>query len=372
MRISPLLVVVQLLPALAGAQSRTVPLEASGWTATDSLRFGTWLGQRSVYINRGIALADGVELVNGTIDFDMATGPNSENMGLAFHARDRDHYEALLFRVHESGTNLALEYSPGLNSLAVAWQVFFGEGASAAIDVPQNRWRHVSVQLLGDTAQVYLDNARTPALTVPHLVVGKDGGGKIGIWAGAFGSGVYLANIRYTVDATPHPIPPQRLPARTITDWQLSEAIDASAQTPGTLPAFSTLHWDSVQAESPGIVLINRYRKAPTIGAPASVDSILGGRVAGSKVVYARTTVMSDRDQFRKLDIGFSDGLVVYCNGVPLYSGMHPSGLNNDLGILRPVGDAVFIPLKKGDNEIVMAVTEFFGGWAYSARWETQ
>ena len=370
MRIGLLLASALMLPSLAAAQAKVVPLEAGSWTATDSLRFGIYLGRPSVYINRGIALADGVNLRNGTLDFDMATAPKSENMGIAFRARDADHYEALLFRVHESGTELALQYSPGLNSLAVAWQVFFGDGASATIEVPRLRWRHVSLHLTGDTAQVYLDGAKTPALTVPHLVLGQDGGGKIGIWAGAFGTGVYLSNIRYTVDATLHPIPIIPLPAGTLTEWRLSEAIDASAQTPGTLPDLATLHWDSVRAEVPGLVLINRYRRAPTIGAPDNVDSILAGRVAGSKVVYARTTVTADRDEFRKLAVGFSDGLVVYCNGAPLYSGMHPSGLNNDLGILHPVGDAVYLPLRKGQNEIVFAVTEFFGGWAFSARWE--
>lgn len=27
--------------------------------------------------------------------------------------------------------------------------------------------------------------------------------------------------------------------------------------------------------------------------------------------------------------------------------------------------DAVYLPLKKGNNELVLAVTEFFGGWGF-------
>ncbi len=348
---------------------QTVRLEPSAWTATDSLRFESWLSQPSVYINRGLALAHDANLINGTLDFDIAATDRSNNIGIAFHARDLDHYEAIIFRVGLSGTIDAMQYSPGLNSLAVAWQIFYGDGANAAVEVPRGRWRHVSISIHGDSADVYLDRGKDPALTVPHLVVGKDGGGKIGIWTGAFGAGAYISNLQYTVDPTPHPIPAPPLPSGTIADWQLSQVFDASSQTPGTLPPLASLHWDSVHAESPGLVLINRYRKAPTRGAPQDVDSILGGRVAGSKVVYARTVVTSARADVRKLEVGFSDGLVVYCNGVPLYSGAHPSGLN-DFGIWHPLGDAVYLPLKPGRNEIVMAVTEYFGGWAFSARWD--
>ena len=353
----------------ARAQARSVPLDPSAWIASDSIRFTTWLDRPSVYINRGVALANGVDLINGTIEFDIAATDRSNNLGLAFHGRDLDHYEAIFFRPGLSGTIDAMQYSPGLNSLAVAWQVFYGDGANAAVDVPRGRWRHVSIRIHGDSADAFLDGSTTPALRVPHLVVGKDGGGKIGIWTGAFGAGAYISNLQYTTDATPHPIPGQVLPEGTLADWQLSPVIDASAQVPGTLPVLATLQWDSAHAESPGIVLINRYRRAPTRGAPADVDSILGGRVAGSKVVYARTLVHAPKAGLRRLEVGFSDGVVIYCNGVPLYSGMHPSGLN-DYGILTQSGDAVYLPLRKGQNEIVFAVTEFFGGWAFSARWD--
>ena len=64
-------------------------------------------------------------------------------------------------------------------------------------------------------------------------------------------AGAYVSNLLYTVDATPHPITAQALPAGTLADWHLSLAFDASTQTPGTLPAPATV-WDSVHAESPG------------------------------------------------------------------------------------------------------------------------
>jgi hypothetical protein len=47
---------------------------------------------------------------------------------------------------------------------------------------------------------------------------------------------------------------------------------------------------------------------------------------------------------------------------------MNAQGLRDDLGIMSPVGDAVYLPLERGRNELVFAVTEYSGGWAYWAR----
>lgn len=38
------------------------------------------------------------------------------------------------------------------------------------------------------------------------------------------------------------------------------------------------------------------------------------------------------------------------------------------LSALDRVGNVVYLPLKRGRNELVFAVTEYTGGWAYWAR----
>ena len=159
------------------------------------------------------------------------------------------------------------------------------------------------------------------------------------------------------------------LPAGTIEGWQLSEALDATALVPGTLPDLGKLTWEGVHAEWPGLVLVNRYRRSPGIGAPSDVDSLMHGRVAGAKVVFARTEIMADRDRLQLLHFGYSiDNVVIYCNGQPIFSGVNPYAIFRGMGYFEPLGDAVYLPLKKGRNEIVYAVTDFFGGWAFSGR----
>ena len=38
------------------------------------------------------------------------------------------------------------------------------------------------------------------------------------------------------------------------------------------------------------------------------------------------------------------------------------------LGIMNPENDAVYLPLKRGRNELVLAVSELGGGWGFIAR----
>ena len=88
------------------------------------------------------------------------------------------------------------------------------------------------------------------------------------------------------------------------------------------------------------------------------------------KVLYARTTVYSDGDQLKKLEIGYSDDVSVFLNGKILYRGHSAQGFRDPgfLGIVNPENDAVYLPLRKGDNELMLAISELGGGWGFICR----
>ena len=365
--------IVFALPRVAAAQT-VVPLTADAWNASDSLRIETYLGRPSVYINRGVALARGVALRDGTIEYDWAASRRTSFLGASFHATSPDNSESVFFRPGSSGKSDAVQYGPALHTYGVAWQVFHGPGATAAADLQRERWTHVKMVIAGDTATIFLDGAQEPVLVVPQLA-GVDGTG-VGVWAGNFGRGAYFSN--FTVTPLPNAVSrstPPALPRGTIASWELSPAVDAESVSPNTLPKLSSFTWQKVSPEPTGIVLINRYRVSPIAGVPVDslthevkVDSVMGGRVRGTKVVYARTTLQSPRDETRRLQFTYSDGITIYLNGRPLYFGMNPQGLRDNLGLMPSDGDAVFLPLKRGRNDLVVAVTEYSGGWAFSAK----
>ena len=219
----------------ANAQSTAVPPTAAAWVASDSIRFETYLGRPSIYINRGVALARGVALRDGTIEFDWAATPRTNFLGIAFHATAVNNSETIFFRVGQTGTKESVQYGPALNTYGAAWQVYHGAGANAVATLQRERWTHLRVTLAGDVATMFLDGAEKPTLVIPHLA--GVAGTSAGVWAGNFGRGAYFSNFT----ATPSPnvaaaLPPKPLPPGTITDWMLSQALDAPTITPGRLP----------------------------------------------------------------------------------------------------------------------------------------
>ena len=90
------------------------------------------------------------------------------------------------------------------------------------------------------------------------------------------------------------------------------------------------------------------------------------------KVIYARTSIDSDRDQVKKLNIGYSDDVSMFLNGKILYRGRSAQNFRDPdfLGIVSPDDDAVYLRLKKGKNELMLAVSELGGGWGFICRLE--
>ena len=164
------------------------------------------------------------------------------------------------------------------------------------------------------------------------------------------------------------------MPAGTLTKWGLSPSYDAlerNLERPLSITESNTIHWQDVEAESPGFVVINRYRESPH--PQISFANDFSKRLEpqpGMKVVYARTTIDSDREQVKKLYIGYSDDVSVFLNGKILYRGRSAQNFRDPgfLGLVNPENDAVYLPLKKGSNELVLAVSELGGGWGFICR----
>jgi hypothetical protein len=368
-----------LVPGSLRAQAVSVPLTADAWAVSqkhfkleqdeDASRNGEiaeFLGRRSLRVSKGLFTARGVEVGNGVIEVDMAPGPNGRFFGIAFRIQSDEEYEVIFFRPGASGTTQAIQYTPGLRG-ANAWQIFTGPGYTAKATVPRSQWMHVRLELDGVVARLFLDGEEEPVLVVPDLKLGNSQG-SIGFW-GHMGD-AYFANLTYRPDEAPTDSAPE--PAfleGTLTDWALSETFDAATRDASVYPDVRGLNWEKVAAESPGMVVINRYRESPNVLPPEREDR-LRGDVRGGKIVFARTTIRSEREEVRKMGFGYSDEAVLFLNGTPLYSGKNTLSFRQPefLGLLDAASDAVYLPLKKGENELLLAVTEFFGGWGFLCR----
>ncbi len=370
-------------PALAAAATQA-PMDASAWIIAPpesyaphdpafqphAVRFTTHLGRPSLDLTEGFAYLRGVELGDGVIDADLATDDKRPFLGLAFHVQSAEDFEVVYLRNGGSGTDQALQYTPNFKG-AIAWQLYAGAGATASADFPSDRWFHLRIVIAGRRATVYVGDMDKPALVVPELKLG-DAAGSIGFW-GTFGGGGYLSDLRYQAADAPKapPAAPAYAPG-TIQAWELSPAYAVTEHDPGKYPDLGAAPWERVQAESPGMVVINRYRRSPEVighfgSVPLrSVDQRLTPR-PGVKVVFARAFIDSDRTQVKRLALGYSDEVTVFLNGVPLFAGKAAYGYREpeNEGYMNMNDDAVYLPLKQGRNELMLAVSEYFGGWGY-------
>ena len=119
-------------------------------------------------------------------------------------------------------------------------------------------------------------------------------------------------------------------------------------------------------------------RSAPSRARGRPVESEPGGLVDlarvqgiedGRNTVLARATIPADSAGAKAVQLGFSDRAHVYLNGAALYEG-DATYRSRDYRFLGSIGwhDTVYLPLEQGDNELVVAVSEDFGGWGVQAR----
>jgi hypothetical protein len=129
--------------------------------------------------------------------------------------------------------------------------------------------------------------------------------------------------------------------------------------------------WQQVEAEPPGFVVLYRYAKRRIRSSPSRPT--FRRAFSRSQECMCRThgtNIESDRDQVRKLEIGYSDDVSIFLNGQILYGGRSALSFRDPgfLGIVNTENDAVYLPLKKGNNELLLAVSELGGGWGFICR----
>ncbi len=309
---------------------------------------------------------------DGVIDVDVATPATRGFFGFQFRLADEGATgEWVYLRQHKSGLPDAMQYTPILHTGA-NWQLYNGPGFTGAIDIPRSVWFHVRLEVAGAQAKLYVQDMDKPALVMIDLKSGVEKGRvALHVLTGL----TYFSNfeVRETPDAPWQRHPPP-MPAGTLTRWSLSPSFDALArdlERPLSRAERDAMSWQAVEAEPPGFVVIYRYREAPHLRVTFASDfSKRLDPQPGMKVVFARTTIDSDREEVRKLSIGYSDDVTVFLNGRILYRGRSAQNFRDPgfLGIVNAENDALYLPLRKGRNELMLAVSELGGGWGFICR----
>jgi hypothetical protein len=144
------------------------------------------------------------------------------------------------------------------------WQIYNGPGFTAAVDIPKDVWFHLRVEVTGAQAKLYVKDMDHPALVMNDL--------KSGVQQGRLALYV-LTGATYFSNFEVHETPAVRwechyptMPPDTLTKWSISPSYDALARNlerPLTSAEINAIHWQDVEAEPPGFVVLYRYREAP-------------------------------------------------------------------------------------------------------------
>jgi hypothetical protein len=361
--------VVILLSAVASAQQTNQPFAVAGsqgqWLIEQASRAGDarvapYLGRDALWLkNNTHAIHSGSEFQDGTIEFDVAPMERGNFVAIVFRRGSFQQHENIYLRVHNSGDFDAVQYAPRINGSST-WQLY--PEFTAQADLPRNQWTHVRVEVRGSRLEIYWNNGAQPLLSVARLR-SQLGKGSVAFWARVNNESATwaaaLANISIRPLAAPaaaaSPVPPAP-DAGLLTNWEIAEAVPMPPGPVLRLPASSALRgWRPFAVEESG--LVNLTRALGSFKEPVAA--------------FARTTLKSDSTRSVALDLGYSDQITVFLNGVPVYSGVNAweSRYPGFLGHVKLGSETVWLHLRPGENELILATRDDQRfGWGFVAR----
>ena len=338
-------------------QAQAVPFDSDRWEirASES-KVVDYLGRRCLSLKGGMALVKDSQFADGVIEFDIAFTGERGFMGVIWRVQDLENFEEFYFRPHQSGNPDANQYQPVFHG-QTAWQLYYGERYSTPTKYDFNQWMHIKIVVAGQHAEVYIKDMNQPALFISELKR-EAKSGKVGLNVGNFAP-AYYSNFSFVPMSNPplkgKPLAPETAPAGTVMSWMVSNTIEGKslekkyALTPNDKQKLS---WKKLDCESTGLANLAR----------------LQGLEEGRNTVFAKLVIQSESEQVKKIRFGFSDAVKVYFNDRLIYGGSDIY-TSRDYRFLGTIGlfDELYLPLKKGDNEVWFAVTENFGGWGIKA-----
>ena len=344
------LILILLSPHILTAQSEYIDFESEQWQLFNA-QIVEHLGRKCLI---GSAALRDVEFENGIIEVDVAVNGERSYCGINFRIQSINNYERVYIRPHRARYYPdAVQYNPVFNRVA-GWQLYNGEGYTSSTSIPENEWFHLKLEISGSRARVYVNDMDNPALIINDLKHGISKGG-IGLY-GTPDRNTYFSNFSYTVDnSLKFETPPYSdTTPGVLSEWQLSQPFKISALEEEQYPddeLLSTVTWQTSNSDKTGLIDISRF------------VTFSGGE---PEFVLAKRIINAEKAHTMKLKFGYSDAVIIYLNGDMLFTG-NSAYRYRDPSFLGIVGyfDTIYLPLKKGDNELMLLVAEGFGGWGF-------
>ncbi|MGN7821431.1 hypothetical protein ACTJJB_14965 [Chitinophaga sp. 22536] len=334
--------------------AQQIPLKENRWEfAPDKVRFLTHRDMPAMQLTApdSHALLKGPDFTDGTIEYDIEPlGDDFSSM--YFRRADAKEKECFYIRTPFAGQPHApqgVQYAPFIDEVNL-WDLLYQFQGNAPFD--KGKWNHVKLVISGRQMRAYVNHQ--PVLAIPYLEGNTDRG------AIAFGGQAYIANLVIrrgdTEGLSPVPgVDPTFNDPRYLRKWLVSkpDSLPHELNILTGLPKQTT--WDTITAERRGLINLTRQF----------------GKSHTRRIVWLKTTIQAQAAGMKKISLGFSDDVWVYVNGQPVYLDKNRYGTplaKVPAGRCTPDNTSFYLPLKAGNNELVIGVANDFFGWGLIAR----
>lgn len=362
-----------LLSFQASAFADVIPFTEENWNFIGATKVEEYKGENALTLavanpkapfSFGMAIAKKIAFKNGVIEYDVAFDETRTFAGLQFRLQQDKSYEDFYMRAHQSGNPDANQYMP-VHFGAASWQLYTGEAYSTPSKYDFNEWMHVKMVVADDVADIYLKDMEKPMLTVALQRDAMTGG--VALWGLNLGGDVKYANVSVeAMDKKPEikgtPVEVKKAAEGTVMTWAVSDGFEGAfldGKTTLTKEDMGNVKYITLAADERGMTNLAKVQ------APQPKND----------TTFARIVVRSESEQTKKINFGFSDKVKVYLNGNLMFEG-DDTYLTRDYRFLGTVGynDSLYLPLKKGENEVIFAVSENpqdVTGWGIQAQFES-
>lgn len=338
---------------------KIIPLDTIHWNIrAKAYLFENYKGKDAIYLQGAMTLKD-TKFLNGIIEYDIYLKEEQSFPGVTFRRRNGD-AERFFLRPHLSGkpdANQAIPLTKGIT----AFQLYFGPRYSFPYAYNYDDWTHVKIVVHGGRAQVFLNYSPMPNLS--WYLFHETLEGAISFNAGGSSGAQHLANIQIIKDI--HGIknfsPIKNEPIEDLVpEWEVSDMFEEKLlNDPSKLNALiNSRKWQGkIQIEEGRAINISR-KIALFDGSPGNT-------------VFVKIMINSDKDQKKLFHFGYSDRVITILNNNLIYKGTNKYR-TRDYRYLGTIGlfDGIYLDLKKGRNTLLMAVSEDFGGWLVTGKFE--
>jgi len=349
--------------AAAPPKTDAVPLTAENWDfRPGAVEFIDSAGSPAMKIvGDGLVVLKNADFGDGTIEFDDIL---AERGFAAFYFRWQDtlENENFYFRTPVGAGHpyaiQGVQYAPTIKGVN-CWDLLyhFQTGASYDVGTPH----HVKLVISGRQMRVYV--AGQPVLDVPRLE-GNTTHGTLAISGNRIISHLVLRPGQSEGLSSVEGPDPTAADTRWLRRWQVTKAetMPAGIDFGMSMLPGKDAGWTPIVAERRGLVNLTRLYG----GNPSN-------RNQPRRICWLKTTIHADSARLANLRLGFVDDVWMFLNGQWLYADKNHYGepiAKKPAGRISLDNAQVTLPLRKGDNELLVGIAHDFWGWGFEARFD--